>query len=148
MTKPAAAKAKQKKQKIEPAPAIGARMDDKTVYVGVSPDTGEQLFTTPWDAAIGLDFNAAAACVKAINKQKYLGHDDWRLPTKEELNVLYNNADKGVLRGTFDQDPNCPDSWYISSTPGFDNSVSCQSFSGGTQATCSRSVKSRLRCVR
>ncbi len=35
-----------------------------------------------------LNWDEANAYLKACNDQKYLGHDDWRLPTKSELRGL------------------------------------------------------------
>jgi len=36
--------------------------------------------------------------VAHVNEHKTLGRDDWRIPTKEELNVPFQNRDKGALQ--------------------------------------------------
>jgi len=38
-----------------------------------------------------LNWDEANAYVKACNEQKYLGHDDWRLPTKSEVRSILRN---------------------------------------------------------
>jgi hypothetical protein len=38
-----------------------------------------------------LNWDEANAYVKACNEQNYLGHKDWRLPTKSEIRALLKN---------------------------------------------------------
>ncbi len=54
-----------------------------------------------------------------MNRKKYLGHDDWRVPTKEELDLLRQNKDRGGLKDTFKTSlgGNHMARWYHSSTP-------------------------------
>ena len=40
-----------------------------------------------------LNWDEAVAYVRACNEQNYLGHNDWRLPTKSELRGLFKNRD-------------------------------------------------------
>lgn len=75
--------------KTEPSP--GDRMPDGSVYAGVSPDTGKPMYAMPADVSLTMTFNEAAEYTKITNHQKAYGHDDWRVPTKHELNVLFNN---------------------------------------------------------
>src|SRR5579862_2002676 len=69
-------------------PKIGQKMPDGTVYAGISPDTGNPMYTTPEDPSLAMTFNEAADYAARLNAH---GHRDWRLPTKAELNVLFNN---------------------------------------------------------
>jgi hypothetical protein len=80
----------------------GDRMPDGTIYAGISPDTGP-LYTTPEDAKLTYMFNEAAAYARELNQQNYLGHNDWRVPSTAELNVLYANRNEGALKGTFNE---------------------------------------------
>jgi len=65
------------------------------------PD-GKKLYTMPRNASIAMDFNEAAAHARRHNNKKTLGHDDWRVPTKEELYLLYQNRAQGALKGSFE----------------------------------------------
>ena len=40
-----------------------------------------------------LNWDEAEAYVKACNEQSYLGHNDWRLPTKSEVRSLFKNKE-------------------------------------------------------
>jgi hypothetical protein len=66
------------------------------------------------------------------------GLNDWRLPTKEELNVIYQNLKKKGLGGIFEE-------WYWSSSENNINSAWVQYFSDGDQYNL---VKGSTRCVR
>lgn len=104
---------------------IGDKMPDSSVYVGISPDTNKPLYAMPEDAGVTMkeilenylrddseipedvgltvDFNQAAKYVQTLNRLHAHGHNDWRLPTKEELNVLYQNKNEGALKKTFNE---------------------------------------------
>ena len=77
-----------------PVPKVGDKMLDGTVFAGISPETSKPMYATPADAPLTRMFNKARTFNKA---QKYAaklnahGHKDWRVPTKAELNVLFNN---------------------------------------------------------
>lgn len=58
---------------------------------GGALDTGRFLYTTPADAPLIFTFNEAAEYARRLNAQKFLGHDDWRVSTKGEVNELFNN---------------------------------------------------------
>jgi hypothetical protein len=126
---------------------LGHKMTDGTVYAGTSPDTGKAMFAAPSDAPLTYTFNEAAGYSKQLNAEKYLGHDDWRVPTKAELNVLYENRNKGALQGTFNLAGPLPAAWYWSSTEGDFNAWG-QRFGDGDQGWGYRYVGSSLRCVR
>ncbi len=147
--------------KVQPAPAndttitaakaaleVGDRMQDGSIFAGVSPDIGKQMFAMPADAGVSKTFNEAAQYAKDLNGAKTLGHDDWRVPTKTELNVLFQNRDKGALKGTFDLTGSGPSGWYWSGTPDFAGHAYGQRFSDGQQNNNNRHNDSSVRCVR
>src|SRR5205085_7850986 len=98
--------------RAEPKP--GHRMADDTIYAGISPDTTKPMYTTPEDAPLTYTFNEAR---KYASKLDAHSHRDWRVPTKGELNVLFQN--KAAIGG-FDVTGSPPAGWYWSSTE-FDN---------------------------
>jgi hypothetical protein len=92
----------------------GDKMPDGSIFAGISPDTGKQMFAMPADAGVSLTFNQAAKYAKTLNGKNRLGHDDWRVPTEAELHVLFENGDKGALKGTFNLTGSYPLGWYHS----------------------------------
>jgi hypothetical protein len=126
-------------------PGIGDAMPDGTIYAGICPDTGKAMYATPDDAPLTKTFNDAAKYAKQLNAQKFLGHDDWRAPTKGELNVLFDNR---AAIGGFNQTGALPGGWYWSSTQaGFDGGWG-QWFSNGNQDSDDMNGVAALRCVR
>jgi hypothetical protein len=111
-------------------PEIGDKMEDGTIYAGFSPDTGRNMFVTPKDASGVLKWNAAMKYAAELDAN---GHKDWKLPTKAELDVLYQNRDKGALKGTFDTSGSNPSGWYWSATenPGRPDGAWMERFSDG-----------------
>ncbi len=133
---------------------IGDEMEDGTVYAGISPDTTRPIYTTPADAPLTYTFNKVFHEVQkyadALNKQRADGHDDWRVPSQGELNVLFENRNKGKLAGTFNETGEDPAGWYWSSMPGTFILGLAQRFSDGCQYSgCNyRDGDATLRCVR
>src|SRR5439155_1650460 len=66
----------------------GDHMPDGSIYAGVSPDEGQAMYTTPKDAPLTYTFNEARKYAEELDA---CGHQDWRVPTKGELNVLFQN---------------------------------------------------------
>jgi hypothetical protein len=126
---------------------IGDEMDDGTILAGISPDTRQLLYATPADAPLTYTFNEAADYARLLNAQKFLGHDDWRAPSKGELDVLWENRNKGKLAGTFNETGSSPAGWYWSSSSSYDDFGWGQRFSDGNQDAY-RLYASSLRCVR
>ena len=59
-------------------------MRDGSIYVGISPEKNKPMYATPVEAY--------------VTKLDAHGYQDWRLPTKAELRMLFNNrADIGRL---------------------------------------------------
>jgi Protein of unknown function (DUF1566) len=126
-------------------PAIGDEMEDGTIYAGISPDTGKAMYATPADAPTTFTFKKAAKYAKKLDAA---GHKDWRVPTKNELNVLYQNRAKGKLKGTFNETGSYPAGWYWSSSQAYGDDAWGQRFSDGIQYYVYRYFGSSLRCVR
>jgi len=120
-------------------------MPDGTVFAGKSPDTGKAMYTTPADAPLTYTFNEAARYAGQLNAQKYLGHDDWHVPTRGELNVLFRNR---AVIGGFNEIGSLPAGWYWSSSPYDFLDAWAQRFSDGSQYNSHRNDDSSLRCVR
>ena len=108
---------------------VGDKMADKTIYAGELD--GKKIFAAPEDAPLTMMFNEAADYAVKLNQENYLGHNDWRVPTHEELNVLHENKDKGALKDTFNLTGSDFAGWYWSSTSN-DNFAS-QRFSDSTR---------------
>lgn len=62
------------------------------------------------------------AYVQAMNKQKLCGHDDWRLPTREEMQSLVYFDDKNITtRINIKHFPEAMASWYWTASTNKDN---------------------------
>jgi len=141
-------------------------MADGTVYAGISPKTHRPMYTTLEDAPgiapsrrtnswgfelpLGFTFGQAAKYAKKLDAHD---HDDWRVPTKGELNVLFNNraAIGGFdVSGTCEADEIGPGWYWSSSSFSFPLGGWCQRFSDGNQWGRIRfeDFASSLRCVR
>jgi hypothetical protein len=119
----------------------GAQMPDGTRFGGASPDTGRPMFTTGADAPLH-SFGLAQAYCASFDAH---GHRDWRMPTKAELNVLFQNR---AAIGGFDTTGSDPAGWYWSSSRSYYLLAWAQRFSDGYQLTDFTHLQSTLRCVR
>jgi hypothetical protein len=124
------------------APQVGDRMPDGSVYAGISPDSRKPIYTTPADAPLTYTFNEAQKYAAKLNAH---GHKDWRVPTKNELNVLCNNR---AAIGGFDESGSFPGGWYWSSSQSVNYGAWDQRFSDGDQYYNGKHRDSSLRCVR
>jgi len=132
--------------KAKAAPEIGDEMEDGTILAGYYE--GRPLYTTPRDEPLTVTFKGAATQAGALNMTNALGHHDWRVPTKGELNVLWENRNKGKLAGTFNVTGSHSAGWYWSSSQLFYNGAWAQRFSDGFQTNDYKYNDSSLRCVR
>jgi hypothetical protein len=123
---------------------VGDKMEDGTIYAGISPDTGKKMYAAPADAP-RMDFNKAAKYAKDLEVG---GKKGFRVPSKAELNVLYQNKDKGALKGTFNLTGSDPAGWYWSSQLYGDYSAWQQRFRCGIQDFDTRVIDAAVRCVR
>jgi hypothetical protein len=122
-------------------PQIGDKMPDGTVYAGISPDTGEAMYATPGDEPLTYTFNQAQKYAEKLDAH---GHKDWRVPTKAELNVLFQNR---AAIGGFNISGNPSEGWYLASSQGDGKGAWGQRFSDGRQHYL-EDYDSSLRCVR
>jgi hypothetical protein len=105
----------------------GDTMEDGTIFAGISPDTGRPMYTPPADAPLTLKWNAATKYAAALDAHS---HRDWKLPSKAELNVLFENRAK---IGGFNGSGSFLAGYYWSSSEDSSTSAWNQSFSDGHQ---------------
>ena len=127
----------------EIGPKIGDVMEDGTILAGYYE--GKPLYAAPRDAPGTYAFNQAARYAANLDVH---GHRDFHVPSKDELNVLWENRNKGKLAGTFNETGSAPAGWYWSSTLDYFGIAWAQRFSDGTQDNDDRNFYSSLRCVR
>ena len=125
-----------------PEPKIGDKMPDGTVFAGISPDTNKPMYATPADASLTMKFNEAQEYAAKLDAH---GHKDWRVPTKAELKVLFNNR---AAIGGFDISGSNPVGWYWSAASLNLWNGWVQRFSDGYQFHTNRENQSVVRCVR
>ena len=123
----------------------GDLMDDGTIFVGVS-HTGKKMFTTAADEPLTMKWERAMDYAAGLDAHG--GYKDWRVPRKAELNVLYENRDKGALKGTFNVTGSIPAGWYWSSAEDGNNYAWTRRFSDGHEGWGFKDFVSSLRCVR
>ncbi len=106
------------KIQIMPAAELkpGMRIADGTVYAGLTADGAARMFVLPHDLDMAGSFNAAAKAVAALNARNAYGHDDWRIPSVENLHVLRKNQNAGYLCGTFKSAGAGYAGWYWTAT--------------------------------
>jgi len=120
----------------------GDKIPDGTVYAGISPDTGKAMFALPADASLTMTFNEAQKYAATLDTH---GHRDWRVPTKAELNVLFNNR---AAIGGFNISGSVPAGWYWSVSQINRWSAWDQRFEDGVQDSYAKDDHCSLRCVR
>jgi hypothetical protein len=126
-------------------PAIGDP-DDGGVYVGKSATTGKDLHAALADEPDYVTYGEAFAAAARMRQQP--GRENAHVPTPEELNVnLYQNRDKGALRGTFNTSGLFPASCYRSSAPYGNVGSRVQWFGGGYQLDNLRLLRLPVRLV-
>jgi hypothetical protein len=123
-------------------PKIGDKMPDGTVLAGISPDTNKPMYAMPADASLTMTFNEATEYAAKLDAH---GHQDWRVPTKAELNVLFNNR---AAIGGFDISGPNPAGRYWSASPYNTWDAWGQRFSDGLQNYYSKNLHSSVRPVR
>lgn len=123
---------------------VRARVGDKIgggVVFWVDPKSGgaHGLMADPYDAVDTLKWDA---CLKNVKYMTLGGHTDWRVPTKEELNLIYQAYKKHILTGL-----KKGNYWSISTRD--DDGVWYQDFSTGIQNfSKSKFEKFNLRAIR
>ena len=119
-------------------PRVGTKMNDGTIYAGISPTTNRPMYVTPADAPLKMIFNEVAEYAKTVEMGN---NEDFRLPDRAEMEVLFNNRNQGALKDTFKEGSLSegnfkePNTWYWTSTlaDGLPNLLSnVMSFYNGT----------------
>jgi hypothetical protein len=123
-------------------PKIGDKMPDGTVFAGISPDTNKPMYATPAAAPLTMKFNKATEYAAKLDAH---GHRDWRVPTKAELNVLFNNR---AAIGGFNVAGPYPADYYWSSSQYDQENVRSQRLSNGNQSTNHKNSHLSVRPVR
>ena len=121
---------------------IGDVMRDGTIFAGISPDTNKPMYTTARDADSQMIWHRAAVYAEDLIAH---GHDDWRLPTAAELDVLFNNR---AAIGNFNDTGLPPSGWYWSATEYLYFKARDQQFKDGYQGINTKDLESSVRCVR
>lgn len=129
---------------------IGDLMKDGTIFAGISPDTNQKMYVEPFGASMTMSFNEA---VEYAKKLQVGDKNDFRIPSKAELNVLFKNKDKGALKGSFNVTGSDVAGWYwsSSSTPHEKIKINAwmQRFSDGLQNyNLFRYFDGSVRCIR
>jgi hypothetical protein len=123
-------------------PRIGQEMPDGTIYAGLSPETNQPMYTMPADAPLTMTFNQAKGYAAQLDAH---GHTDWRVPTKAEMNVLFNNrAAIGGFNTT--ESASDPAGWYWSAKS-YTWTAWGQRFSDGCQGNPDKGNHSSVRLV-
>jgi len=125
---------------------IGSKMPDGTIYIGDSPRTHLPIYAAPADAPTSMAFGKAEKYAKEL----HVGNKhDFHLPDKEELQLLFENKEKGALKGTLNVTGSDTAGWYLSSTPGNNTYAYGVRFSDGAQGFAfGEHHHSSVRCVR
>jgi hypothetical protein len=121
---------------------IGDKMEDGTIYAGISPDTDKEMYAAPADEPLTLTFNKAKERAEELSKTTGKAY---RVPSVLELNVLFNNR---AAIGGFNLTGSYPAGWYWSSVPDNVYSARCQRLSDGDRDNDIRSHGLSVRCVR
>lgn len=132
----------------------GGKMPDDTVYAGISPETGTAMYTTPEDApTLHRPLYTLKNAMEYASKLDAYGHNDWRVPTRSELRVLFKNrAAIGGFHRREDSGQYYPSWCYWSLTPAtgfFDmGGSSCQEFDHGKVISIPNGNHECVRCIR
>jgi hypothetical protein len=118
----------------------GDEMPDGTIYVGLSPDTGRPLYTTKVDQG---KFSWVDA-EYAVEECRGAGGDDWRLPSINELELLYKKRNMGALEGSFDAEGE----YYWSSDEDLNFLSKVKRFNDGARGHSFKKMDRMLRCVK
>lgn len=127
---------------VPKVPEPGTKMKDGTIYAGVSPDTGTALYVLPQDAPLVMKWKEAMQYAANLDAH---GHRDWKLPSKTELDMLFENRAK---IGGFNETGSIPAGYYWSSSENALNNAWYQRFSGGFQFNVNKNNGLSVRCVR
>lgn len=126
-------------------PEPGDKMPDGSIYAGISPDTGKPMYTRDEDQGFGTFGSGTSGFEGFAARSQYHGHNDWRVPTKAELNVLFNNR---TAIGNFDLSGEDGFGSYWSATRSGKSATWGQRFSDGAQIRYPNTTQLHVRYVR
>jgi hypothetical protein len=108
------------------------------IYAGISKSTHQPFFVAPKDSSV-FQWKEAMA---------FAADEGSRVPSREELDQIYDAREKGALKDTFNVTGSGPAGWYWSSSQGVHYGAWAQRFSDGNQNYDYKLTDSSLRCVR
>lgn len=73
---------------------IGQLMKDGTYYIGISPDTKEEVFVPKGIITGAYNFSSQSQGPAKLNEKKKHGYTDWDNPSRGELHLLCNAWEK------------------------------------------------------
>lgn len=79
---------------------------------------------------------------------KYAAQSNSELPSKQQLNAMYEARNMRALKGTFNLTSSGPAGWYWSATQYDGYYAWCQRFGAGYQINFNKLYESSVRCVR
>jgi hypothetical protein len=127
-------------------PQVGDKQADGTVFAGLSPDTNQPMYARSSDEPNTYKWKKAMEYAARFEGN---GHPAgaFRVPSKDELNVLFRNRAK---IGGFNETGSGPAGWYWSSTEGraYAGCAWDQRFDDGDRGWDPKSYESSLRLVR
>ncbi|MBA4173676.1 MAG: hypothetical protein C0511_13755 [Hyphomicrobium sp.] len=131
-------------QQVMTEPQVGDRMEDGTIFGGISPDTNKPMYVRPVDESLTMKWKQAMDYAVGFE-----GHGKpvgtFRVPTDRELNMLFQNRAK---IGGFNVSRSYPAEWYWSSSPYDYDNRKVQSFYDGFQDRNCKVNHSSVRLVR
>ncbi|MDR1786868.1 MAG: DUF1566 domain-containing protein [Treponema sp.] len=117
----------------------GAENSYSSYFCGTETAIGTGAANTA--ALTVLDHGHEHPAARACKEYSYGGYDDWFLPSKDELNLMYTNLKRQGLGGF-------SDSWYWSSSELYSYSAWPQYFAAGSQHGSSKGNEHSVRAVR
>jgi hypothetical protein len=85
----------------------GDRVSDGSIYAGMSPETNGPMYVMPNDVSLGQTWHQAMRYAQQLDAH---GHKDWRLPTANELLILFRA--KAAIGGFIDKHARDRASYY------------------------------------
>lgn len=122
--------------------------DDGQVGSLCGPDCGNGKARSSALSALGSQYEMARYCETMV----HAGHDDWYLPSRNEMQQLYNVRFQGALNGSFNTEPSNFPQYATSSETSASNYAVWLFFSGGGASHMPKNyqggVNTNVRCVR
>lgn len=116
-------------------------VSDKPIYVGISSVTGKTVYTTAADAPGIYSWPTAMEYCENLED---VGHDDWRLPDRSELDAMFLNR---AAIGGFGISDSASGGWYWSANENDMFTAWAQRFSDGNRRRNGEYTASAVRCI-